>query len=210
MNHIDKVYFINLDHRRDRCDEFVNWIRGSGFPIEKVERIQAFNVPGAGYIGCLASHILTLRAFLKSGLNTCMVCEDDFMPLDITNFWDHYERLFKDGVEFDVVMATYNMLESENGPQPYLKRVLHSFSTPNYLITREFALKLLATWEAAMARIIEKQPRPVLEEKMEECCTDIAWMPLMKESKWYCFYPRIGKQRDSFSDIQGHYTTYEC
>jgi hypothetical protein len=132
------------------------------------------------------------------------------MPLDITNFWDHYERLFKDGVEFDVVMATYNMLESENGPQPYLKRVLHSFSTPNYLITREFALKLLATWEAAMARIIEKQPRPVLEEKMEECCTDIAWMPLMKESKWYCFYPRIGKQRDSFSDIQGHYTTYEC
>ena len=210
MNSIDKIYFINLAHRRDRCDEFINWIGGSEFPLEKVVRIEAINVPGAGYIGCLASHILALKSFLNSEAATCMICEDDFIPLDITTFWEQYEQLFNDNVDFDVVMATYNILNYEDGPHKYLKRVISSYTASNYLITRKFAPRLLDTWEAALKRIIEKKPQPVPEEKMEDCCTDVAWIPLMKESNWYCFYPRIGKQRDSFSDIQGHYTSYEC
>jgi hypothetical protein len=208
MNHIPKVYFINLDHRRDRHDEFMNWIQGSGFPLEKVERIQAVYTQEAGIFGCLASHIKSLQTFLASDHNICMICEDDFMPLDIITFWDNYERLFKDSVDFDVVMASYNVLQHTEGPQPYLKKMLYSLSASSYLITREFAPKLLAVWTGALQKIVESLPCPTLQ--LEPYFNDVVWMPLMKESKWYCFYPRIGKQRDSFSDIQGHYTTYEC
>jgi hypothetical protein len=186
----------------------MNWIEGSGFPSEKIERIEAFYTPGAGFIGCLASHIRALQTFLASDENLCMICEDDFMPLDICEFWDHYDTLFKDGVEFDVVMASYSKLESEDGPVPYLKKVVHSFSASSYLITRDFAPRLLAVWQDALRKVVQEQPTAT--RKLDQYCTDVAWMPLMKESRWYCFYPRIGKQRDSFSDIQGHYTSYEC
>jgi glycosyl transferase family 25 len=208
MQTIPRVYFINLSHRGDRYGEFMNWIEGSGFPSEKIERIEAFYTPGAGFIGCLASHIRALQTFLASDENLCMICEDDFMPLDICEFWDHYDTLFKDGVEFDVVMASYSKLESEDGPVPYLKKVVHSFSASSYLITRDFAPRLLAVWQDALRKVVQEQPTAT--RKLDQYCTDVAWMPLMKESRWYCFYPRIGKQRDSFSDIQGHYTSYEC
>jgi hypothetical protein len=208
MQHIPKLYFINLSHRGDRYAEFINWAEGSGFPPEKIERIEAFYTPGAGFIGCLASHIRTLQTFLASDETLCMICEDDFMPLDICEFWDHYDKLFKDNVKFDVVMPTYNKLESEDGPTPYLKKMLHSFSASCYLITREFAPRLVCLWQEALQNLIQKQPGS--PRKLEEYCTDVAWMPLMKESRWFCFYPRIGKQRDSFSDIQGHVTSYEC
>jgi hypothetical protein len=208
MQHIPKLYFINLSYRGDRYAEFMNWLEGTGFPAEKIERIEAFYTPGAGFIGCLASHIRALQTFLASGETTCMICEDDFMPLDISEFWTPYEKLFQDGVPFDVVMASYSKLEYEDGPVPYLKKMTHSFSASSYLITREFAPRLLAVWEGALRKIMQEQPGAT--RKLEEYCTDVVWMPLMRESRWYCFYPRIGKQRDSFSDIQGHVTTYEC
>ena len=208
MEKIPKLYFINLSHRGDRYAEFMNWIEGTGFPANKVERIEAFYTPGAGFIGCLASHIRAVQTFLASGEKICMICEDDFMPLDICEFWGHYKRLFEDNVEFDVVMASYNVLESEDGPVPYLKKMLHSLSASCYIITREFAPQLLAVWEEALQKLIQEQPGT--SRKLDKYCTDVVWMPLMKASRWYCFYPRIGKQRDSFSDIQGHVTSYEC
>jgi glycosyl transferase family 25 len=208
MQHIDKLYFINLDHRGDRYGEFMDWITGSGFPTEKVERITAFYTPGAGFVGCLASHVKALQSFLASDHKVCMICEDDFMPLDATTFWSHYENLFNDGVQFDLVMPTYNLLESEEGPAPYLKKMMFSYSSSSYLLTREFAHKLLEVWEDALEKLVEEQPKTT--QILEQYCTDVVWMPLMKASKWYCFYPRIGKQRDSFSDVQGKFTAYEC
>lgn len=208
MQHIPKLYFINLSYRGDRYAEFLGWVKESGFPAEKVERIEAFHTPGAGFIGCLASHILALQTFFDSGEELGMICEDDFMPLNNVEFWGHYERLFQDKVEFDIIMPTYNKLESEEGPVPYLKKMLHSFSASCYLIRRDFVPRLLAIWQDALQHLIEEQPKTT--QRLEMYCTDVAWMPLMKASRWYCFYPRIGKQRDSFSDIQGHMTSYEC
>jgi hypothetical protein len=208
MQHIPKLYFINLSYRGDRYAEFINWIEGTGFPAEKVERIEAIYTPGIGILGCLTSHIRAVQTFLASGESVCMICEDDFMPLDICEFWGHYERLFQDGVPFDVVMASYSKLEYEDGPVPYLKKMLHSFSASSYLITREFAPRLLAVWEEALRKWM--QELPTATRPLEEYYNDVVWMSLMRESRWYCFYPRIGKQRDSFSDIQGHVTTYEC
>lgn len=208
MDSIDKVYFINLNHRSDRYAEFINWAYGSGLPESKLERIEAVYTPGAGIFGCLASHVKTLQTFLASEHKICMVCEDDFMPLDISTFWDNYERIFKDGVQFDVVMPTYNELKSEEGPTPYLKKMLYSLSSSCYLITREFAPKLLEVWTKALRSTLERLPCPTLQ--LEEFFIDVVWMPLMRESRWYCFYPRIGKQRVSFSDVQGHMTSYVC
>jgi glycosyl transferase family 25 len=208
MEKIPKLYFINLSHRGDRYAEFMNWVEGTGFPSNKVERIEAFYTPGIGILGCLASHIRAVQTFLASGEKLGMICEDDFMPLDICEFWNHYERLFEDGVEFDVVMASYNLLESEDGPVQYLKKMLHSLSASSYLITREFAPQLLAVWEDALRKWM--QELPTATKPLDMYYNDVVWMPLMKASRWYCFYPRIGKQRDSFSDIQGHVTSYEC
>ena len=78
MENIDRIYYINLDHRTDRRQEFENEIQKLA-SLEKVERIQAVHKPELGCLGCTLSHVKTLETFLNSEYKTCLVFEDDFM-----------------------------------------------------------------------------------------------------------------------------------
>jgi hypothetical protein len=208
MNTIDHVYYINLDYRSDRRLQFEDWIEESGFPAKKVTRVSATSVPGRGHIGCLLSHIKTLEEFLKLGHNNCLVLEDDYIPVDIKTFWNNFEALEKSKIEYDIVMCAYNVLEYEEGPVDYLKKVKSSFTSSGYLITKSFAPILIENFKEAVHKCIEQEN--VTKQKANEYCLDVYWQKLMPLSKWYCFYPRIGIQRESYSDIQGHVTAYNA
>jgi glycosyl transferase family 25 len=78
MEFIDHIYFINLDHRTDRLQQFQEEIQKLA-PLDKVERIQAVHKPELGGLGCSLSHVKTLETFLKSDYKNCLVFEDDFM-----------------------------------------------------------------------------------------------------------------------------------
>jgi GR25 family glycosyltransferase involved in LPS biosynthesis len=56
MNNIDKVFYINLERRKDRYEQINKELEI--FPIEKVER---FNAIEEGKIGCLKSHLEVLK-----------------------------------------------------------------------------------------------------------------------------------------------------
>jgi len=43
MQSIDKIYYINLERRRDRKEHFLNISKKHGFPEEKIERFDAFD-----------------------------------------------------------------------------------------------------------------------------------------------------------------------
>lgn len=206
MNVIEHIYYINLDYRSDRRLQMEDWLEESGVPPEKVTRIPGIPTPGNGILGCTMGHIKAVETFLESNYNTCIIFEDDYTPLNISTFWQNFEKL-KD-VDYDLVMGSYNKLEYEDSPYDFLKRVKYSFTASAYLITRIFAPKLLEVFKEGLQKKIEKEA--ITHKKEDEFSNDVYWMKLMPVSKWYCFYPRLGIQRESYSDIQGHITCYNA
>jgi GR25 family glycosyltransferase involved in LPS biosynthesis len=216
MDQIDHVYYINLDHRADRQLEMEEWLEASGVPSEKVTRISAIYTPPtgdykcseSGAFGCTKSHIKTIKEFLASDYNTCMILEDDYTPLDVGTFWNTVRRIITDKVDFDIVLCAYNKLESELGPTDYLRKVTYSLSTSGYILTRDFAPVLLNNYEEGLEKLIEvyTQTRAINHTYV----LDNYWTRLMPTTKWYCFYPRLGVQRNSHSDILDRYVEYNC
>jgi hypothetical protein len=208
MDNIDKVYYINLDYRVDRRQNITSWLEKSKMSSEKIERIDAVYIPGRAHIACGLSHIKAIESFLNSGHKNCIIFEDDFEPLDISTFWDNFQKVFNDKIEYDVIMCSFNdrAVEYEPGPTNYLIKLKHTFTASGYLITREFAPVVLECLKEAHALAIEEEERTRV--KTHKYMNDIYWCKLMPVSRWYSFNPRIGKQYPNYSDLQGHYVDY--
>lgn len=208
MNTIDHIYYINLDYRTDRRLQFEDWLQESGFPEDKVTRISAIQINGRGHLGAALSHCKALQTFLASSHKNCIIFEDDFVPIDLNTFWNNFKLLHDSNISYDLIMCSYNVLNYEEGPVNFLKKVVESFTASGYLITREFAPKLLENFKEAAENIVKVENET--RKKADDFCLDVHWMKLMPISNWYCFFPRIGKQAASYSDIQGHYTDYNA
>lgn len=200
------VYYINLDYRIDRNGQMLEWLEESDVPEDKIQRISAVQTPGRGHLGCLLSHIKTLETFLSTSHQTCMVLEDDYQPIELSTFWSKIQDLFDSKKDFDLVMLAYNVLESTPTDIEFIHHVQKSFTSSGYILTRKFAPKLLENFKEAASKLVEQETRT--NQKANEYCLDVYWQKLMPISRWYCFYPRLGKQRESFSDIERVYTNH--
>jgi GR25 family glycosyltransferase involved in LPS biosynthesis len=201
------LYYINLDYRIDRNTDILDWLDESGFPEHKIHRISAVYTAGRGHIGCLLSHIKVMEEFLKTSEQYAIVLEDDFTPTNASTIWSSIERVFNDKIPFDMIMLSYNVLESEplEGVS-YLHKVRSSLTSSGYILTREFAQKLLKNFQEAIELLIEEENHT--KQKTKHYCLDQHWQKLMPTSRWYCFYPRLGRQSESFSDIEGKMTQH--
>jgi len=208
MDKIDVLYYINLDYRTDRKLEFLDWVEQSGFPEEKIERIQAVATPGRGHVGCCLSHIKTLQTFLDSPHKTCVIFEDDYQPLKLETFWSDVGRIFDSCIDYDIVMLSYNELKSEVTDVPFLHKVFNSYTTSSYIITKTFAKILKEHWEKSVRLLLQEEE--ITRQKCNKYMLDITWAELMQIHKWFCYYPRLGIQRPSFSDLQMHHTSYNA
>jgi GR25 family glycosyltransferase involved in LPS biosynthesis len=206
MDTISHIYYINLDYRTDRRVQMEDWLEETGVPSEKITRISAVHTPESGYFGCALSHIKALEEFLTSSHKNCIIFEDDYMPIDSKTYWDTYSKLEEFNISYDIIMCAYNQLESEETTVPWLRKVNKSFTTSGYLITREFAPKLIENLKEGYGHLIDQSQKT---NKIDHAYVlDVYWQKLMTTSKWYCFYPRIGKQREGYSDIQQRCVDY--
>jgi len=195
MENIDVIYYINLDHRTDRDRQFRIWVLSTGFPESKLVRISAVYNKTNGATGCSESHIKILETFIESSFNNCLIFEDDYEPLERRNYWDNFKKLFSSDNEFDWVLCSYNYLKSHPSKYPGLHRVQESNTTSGYFIKKTIAKLLLENFKAGLSKLEEtKDPK--------KYAIDMYWKALMKQTKCYCFFPRIGIQRESYSDIE--------
>jgi GR25 family glycosyltransferase involved in LPS biosynthesis len=209
MNHIDIVYFINLDHRKDRLEEITGVLRELEIPTEKIYRISAVYEPNFGTLGCAKSHMNALEHFIESGLQTCLVFEDDFMYEDKERFIHSIEYVFKHNVVFDVIMLSYNHHDVEWKPTTHsiLRKASRVMSISGILVSKEFAPKLLENYKESQEKLIEFVEKH--NRVYKDYIIDVYWQRLQPTSNWLCFSPRLGYQRDSFSDIEKKHVKYK-
>lgn len=206
LNRFDVVYYINLEHRKDRLEEITNELKKTNINENKITRIDAYYNPHMGTLGCTKSHIAALEHFLNTSdeLQHCIVFEDDFvftLEQDIVN--KTIDDFFTQNIDYDVLMLSANIVQNENTEYPFLTKILDAQTTAGYCVNKKFVRTLLANFNEAKYKL-------ETEGLKHDNCFDIHMKLLQSGNNWYCLNPKIGMQRDSYSDIEKKIVSYNC
>lgn len=199
MDHIDCVYYINLDHRTDRRAEIESELDKLGVPEPKRVRIPGVSKPGFGILGCGLAHKKTIETFLESPHKICLIFEDDFeFTLDID--YVHYllNAIFEEKIEFDCIMLAGCILHVEPTEHAFLQKVFDVHTASAYLITKQFAPVLLESYTESTKLLEETYIKT--GEKVISYHNDIWWKKYQPYFNWFLVNPRMGEQRFSYSD----------
>jgi hypothetical protein len=199
MDHIDVVYYINLDHRTDRRSQIEGELDKVGVPLEKRVRIPGVSKPGFGILGCGLAHKRTMETFLTSSHKNCLVLEDDFeFTLDMDYVKLILNAIFEEKISFHCIMLAGCILEIKPTNYPFLQKVLNVHTASAYLITKEFAPVLLESYTES-TKLLETTYTETGVKNISYH-NDIWWKRYQPYYDWFIVNPRMGDQRESFSD----------
>ena len=212
MDNIDKIYYINLDYRTDRKEQFENQITThfkDSILESRIERFPAIKHE-QGLLGCSMSHLEVIKKARQTDAKYILVFEDDFEFLvSREEFLSNLKQLFQQvetetsSLDFKVVMLAYNAnnrFEIENND--LLDSTSDVQSCAGYLVNSKYFDELITCWEEGVKMYQETGKDWIY-------CCDQYWKKLQKE-KWFLFKTRIGKQRAGFSDCGLKYVDYNC
>jgi len=202
---IDVIYYINLNKREDRKNEFLDNFHS--VDESRIIHIPAHYYPENGAVGCLMSHITALsRALEDNNGDNVLICEDDFTIKDMNYCNKMLSLLFEKIPEWDVVMLGQNTTQSEDTgieteTHEKIIRIKESQTASGYLIKKKYIPKLLNIYTRDLTEYMRTG-------KWGNYYTDQSWKILQPVDKWFSFSPTVGIQRPSYSDIQKGHTDY--
>jgi GR25 family glycosyltransferase involved in LPS biosynthesis len=193
---IDIIYYINLENRIDRRDNFIKEMEKNDIPKEKIKRINAIKHE-RGEIGCSQSHIKVLKEFIDSNYKNCIIFEDDFeFIVSKEIFISLLEKIFNNNINYDIIMLSGNITSYIDTEYNFLKKVLDGQTSSGYLISKKFASILLENLVEGEELLRTNSP-----EYYEDYGLDQYWKKIQPYNNWYVTNPKIGKQCESYSDI---------
>lgn len=207
LNSFDVVYYINLEHRKDRFEHINAELRKTNIEASKIHRIDGVYMKEFGCLGCSKSHAKALEEFLKTPNNVqdCIILEDDFI------FTQGQEKcnemindFFQSFPEYDVLMLSSNTLRYRKTDFPFVIRIEDAQTTSGYCVSKKFAPVLLQNFRESI-QMLEKIGRKTIVY-----CIDIYMKRLQRTHEWFCLEPKIGIQMDDYSDVEGTNVSYKC
>ena len=181
---IDKVVYINLEHRTDRREQIEKEL--SIIPSEKVVRFNAIKHE-KGAIGCTQSHIAVLEMAIQEGWSNCLILEDDATWVNFDKSYPILEKLAKD--PYDVIV-----LGSVNPRVDNKFKLTSCQTTTVYLVKNHYYQTLLQNFKEGLEGFLKTGHYPVY-------AIDQYWKQLQPSGNWYGIVPSMMIQRASFSDI---------
>lgn len=209
INRLEKIYIINLIHRKDRLESIMNELKKLGTNIEIIERINAVHFKNFGAIGCGMSHCLALTKMIKNDLTNTLVLEDDFiLNVEPDEFNNYINRLYEENNKWDVVMLGANLEQYRQTDKDYLIKIEKARTTSGYIINKSIVNRINENFKEAcklMKDNIGKMDDFMIKHNY---AIDMYWQRHQPNSLWYCFNPRLGKQLPSYSDVENRFTSY--
>jgi glycosyl transferase family 25 len=198
--YIDHVFYINLEHRKDRKEQIENELKIMSLK-QKSERFEAINKK-PGIVGCGYSHLAVIKLAKERNYENVLILEDDFeflvnkeeLEFELTRFFENVK-------DFDVCMLSYNVNEWKNTEFEFVKKAINVQTASAYIVHKRFYDSLIRLYEEAI---------PTLERTGIHWiyANDQIWKQLQPDSAWYCFSRRLGRQRPSYSDNSESFQDY--
>jgi GR25 family glycosyltransferase involved in LPS biosynthesis len=215
MEHIDVIFYINLENRKERMEHFLSEIPKLCVDPTKVVRIDAIQNK-LGSLGCTQSHCKALEEFnANPEWTTCAIFEDDytFRNADVESNNARLRTCFTAQPDWDCVILAYNphpkgFVGIDTATQG-IKRVKFTQTTSGYCVKKPFSTKLLKAFRQSASLQETFDPSKAARPPRAHCM-DIYWNILTKDNAWYALVPALGYQYESFSDIEKRVTSYNC
>ena len=190
MEFIERVIYINLDHRTDRRAQIESELACFG---DRVERLSATR-HATGGIGCSMSHIRALQRAKEAGWKNVLIVEDDFA-------WTNREageacltRLASQ--PYDVIL-----LGAVNGKCDSTLRVSDAQTATGYLVAAHYYDTLLANFRESLEGFLRTGTYGTY-------ALDQYWKRLQPTGQWFLVRPGLCTQRPSYSDIEKRVVDY--
>jgi glycosyl transferase family 25 len=190
---LDKVIYINLEHRKDRLKQIQNEL--NVIPSHKIIRFNAIK-DTEGHIGCSKSHIACLELAIQNNWKNVLIVEDDMI-------WNNYENNIKLlhtllNNNWDVIsLGNYNVEYDVN-----TYKLFYGICSQAYIVNNNYFKKLKENYEYGLLKLIEGSNYDKSEKikNNNKYCLDRYWEILMKNDNWYIIMPNLCNQRPSFSN----------
>jgi GR25 family glycosyltransferase involved in LPS biosynthesis len=209
FNYIDVIYYINLDHRSDRNQLFLNEMSKMNVPKNKIVRISGVYKKNQGELGCSASHIIALTKFQKSSFNNCIIFEDDFEFTKNLNLINKaFKEFFTNNIDWNVCCLSANIIYQENIGYNYINKVTSTQTTSGYMVNKKYNNILLENYKEGYELLLKSYDKGKSDHIQGPYCLDQYWKKIQHDN-WFVFNPKLGKQRNSDSDIQGGFVIME-
>lgn len=190
-------FYINLDIRTDRRLQFEEECQKMNIVVERFPAIKH----DIGGIGCTESHIAVLKKARDLKLESVTIFEDDFQFLISREEYDQILSNLPN--DYDVVMLSYNMRQSEPYNEMFGK-VIEVQTASGYIVHSRFYDNLINRMEEGLI-LFKNNP-----SDDHSFINDQYWKPLQPISKWYYSLKRVGLQRPSFSNLMNYDVNYGC
>ena len=202
MDKIDKIVYINLDHRTDRNEQIINEFKKIN--IEKYQRFPAIK-RDFGSLGCGLSHVAVLTDFASDDqLQIGMIIEDDAQFQINRQTLDTYIEEFIKDTRSVVLCLGFNA----RNIQPYnnhFYRTCDTQTTSCYVIKKAFVNTLLSNLSEACDNLASISDR---SHAVGNYSIDIYWKRLQHDHIYLIPRQRAVIQRASYSDISKCHTNY--
>lgn len=224
-NYIDKIVYINLDHRVDRNVSILKEMKRLQIPQSKYLRFSAIK-NDRGAIGCTFSHVKILQMAIENKWKNVLILEDDYIFIDSVDTVNNHVKYFFEKVvptvsDWAVVnfsrgagqrmrpvdastFVAYNettMQTMEAGDKIIWKADAIS-STSGYLVNQPFYETLLKNYKEGLVGLMKTYDKPTY-------ALDMYWMPLQSATPgWFIFNPSLGYQYESYSDVEQKVVDY--
>jgi len=188
---IDKVVYINLEHRTDRREHMEQFTKTFG---DKVIRFNAIKEETA-WIACTKSHIAALQMALDAGWKNVLILEDDAEWNDFASGYSKLEKIVENPFDAVVLGGT------DVWYYPANYRLVSCQAASAYLVNAHYIPTVIENFEEALVSAISTGERSTY-------AIDVYWKKLHAKDTWYIVKPALVYQAPNYSDLQGGFVDY--
>jgi len=191
FDYIEKVIYINLEHRTDRREHIEKVLEMFG---DRVHRLNAVYEPQRGHLGCSKSHAAAMELAIRSGWKNVLIVEDDAVWNKFESGTALLEKLASH--EFDVIMLGGTAVDYDKDTY----KLRYCACSTAYLVNQHYYQTLLDVFNKSIS-MLEASYTPRIGGAL-----DNVWNVNQKNDNWYIVIPCLMTQLTGYSDTEYHVT----
>ena len=197
-NKIGGIVYINLEHRIDRKKQIKKELDILGCRYIRMNAIKNEN----GGLGCVRSHIKCLEYAKEEKLSNIFILEDDFVFTENKKIINNKLKTIFNKLKnnWDIIMLSGHGNE-EITDIDILNKITNGQTASGYIVNSHYYDTLLELYR-------ESEKHLANGEDYNKWALDQNWKKLQEKDRWYILSPRLGKQKESYSDIEKEVVNY--
>jgi glycosyl transferase family 25 len=202
METLKHLLYINLEHRPDRKEHFLNEMNKLDIPNIEIERFNAVKNKN-GALGCSMSHLKCIQYAKQKNWDNVIIMEDDITFLEPSSFLDNLSLFLTISKgNWDVLLLAGNNMIPYKKINSCCIQVFNCITTTGYIVQKHYYDTLIENYREGILKLM-KEP-----EKKDMYAIDKYWLNLQMDHKWFMIVPPTVVQYENYSDIEEKDTNF--